>query len=131
MFLELPAGLKDLLTLPFPQSGDVFKDIPKRRQTMARRRREVGASQEGLAFRGEEQAHRPAAGTSEGHHRAHVDAIQIGAFFAIYFDIYEVRVHQCSCFWIFKGLVSHDVAPVASGITDAEEDGLALGFGAR
>ena len=63
--------------------------------------------------------------------RRHVDLIDVGAFFAVHFDIDEQVVHDLSDRRIFEALVRHDVAPVAGGIADREQNRLvgALGFG--
>jgi hypothetical protein len=61
--------------------------------------------------------------------RGHVDAIQVGTFFAIHFDVDEVLVHQRCGFRVFEGFVCHDMTPVASRIADAQKDGLVLSFG--
>ena len=59
----------------------------------------------------------------------HVDAVQVGAFFAVDLDVDEVLVHEGGDGFVLEGLVRHDVAPVAGGVADAEEDGLVLGAG--
>ncbi len=54
----------------------------------------------------------------------HVDAVDIGALFAIDLYIDEVLVHKTGGDRVFKTLVGHDMAPVAGGIADGQKNGL-------
>ena len=60
----------------------------------------------------------------------HVDGVQVGPLFAVDLDADEVLVHQGGGGLVLEGFVLHDVAPVAGGVADAEEDRLVLGAGA-
>ncbi len=62
---------------------------------------------------------------------AHVDGVDVGALLAVDLDVHEQLVHDLGRGGIFEALVGHHVTPVAGGVTDGEQDGLAgaLGFG--
>ena len=59
----------------------------------------------------------------------HVDAVEVGPFFAVDFDADEVRVHERGGFGVFETFLSHTVAPMTGAITDAQE--YRFVFGAR
>ena len=84
--------------------------------------RVVGAAIEGLEVRGEEDAHGPAARAGDGHHGLHVDAVQVRALLPVNLDAHEEAVHQFRDLRVLEGLALHDVAPVARGVADAQED---------
>jgi hypothetical protein len=52
----------------------------------------------------------------------HINAIDVGPFFAIDFDVHKLTVHNGRHFLAFERLVRHDVAPVASRVTDGKKD---------
>ena len=90
----------------------------------ARLQREVGAAPEGLGLGGEEHGERPAPLLAHEGERALVDGVEVGAFFAVQLDVDEELVHQRCRLIVLEALVGHDVAPVAGGIADREQDGL-------
>lgn len=90
-------------------------------------RREVGAAVYWLAVGGEPYVEGPAAAAGELLNEFHVDAIDVGAFFTVYFDADKVFVEVGRCVGIGEGLAIHDVAPVACGVADGDEDWFVLG----
>ena len=54
--------------------------------------------------------------------RAHIDPIQIRSFFAVEFDGDEIFVEEGGDFIIHERFAFHDVAPMAGGVADAEEN---------
>ena len=92
-------------------------------------RRVVGAAVKRLQVRGQEDAHGPAAGATDGDHGVHVDGVQVRAFLAVNLDADEEAVHDLRDSRVLERLALHDVAPVARGVADAEEDGLVLAGG--
>ena len=58
------------------------------------------------------------------HRGAHVDFVEVGTLFPVYFDRNEITVENRRDLLVFKALVLHDVAPVTGGITNAEKDEL-------
>ncbi len=96
---------------------------------VAGRGREVGAAEKRPSIGREEDGHGPAAMPGHGDDGVHVDAVEVGAFFAVYFDVDEMGVHGNGRFFIFKGFVGHHMAPVAGGVADTEQDGFVLCLG--
>ena len=107
---------------------DAMEQIAERGETVARRRREVGPAEEGgQVVGGQEHRERPAAGAArEQLVRDLVDLVEVRALLAVHLDVDEVFVHHPRGGLVLEGLVGHDVAPVAGGIADGEEDGPAL-----
>src|ERR1022692_2723726 len=56
----------------------------------------------------------------------HVDAVHVGALFAVHLDGHVMAVHQGGDLFVLEALALHDVAPVAGGVADGKEDGLVL-----
>ena len=56
--------------------------------------REIGAAEERLQIGREPDRHRPAAAAGGGLHEGHVDAVDVGALFAVDFDGDEVSVQE-------------------------------------
>ena len=92
--------------------------------------RKVRATVERLAVRREEDRHRPAAVAGEHLHGVHVDVVDVRAFLAVDLDADEVLVHHPRDVGVLERLAFHDVAPVAGGVADAEQDRLVLAPGA-
>ena len=59
--------------------------------------------------------------------------IDVGALFAVDLDVDEEFVHHRGSVGILEALMRHDMAPMAGGVADREQDGLVgpLGFGQR
>ncbi len=53
----------------------------------------------------------------------HIDLVYVGPFLAVHLHIDEQGIHHFRHIWIFKGLMRHDMAPVAGGITDGKQNG--------
>jgi len=90
---------------------------------------EVGAAVERLEVGRQENRHGPAAAAGHQLHRVHVDGVQIGPFFAVDLDRYEVLVHEGGHVVVLEDLVFHDVAPVTTRVADGQEDRLVLRAG--
>ena len=109
-----------------PDAADLLEDVDESGPSPPRGRRKVGAAVEGLQIRRQPDAHRPAARSGGRLHEGHVDAIDVGALLAVDLDGDEVLVeHRGDCV-VLERLVLHDVAPVARGVADGEEDRLVL-----
>jgi hypothetical protein len=98
---------------------------------MAVDRGEVRPTVEGFALGREEHRHRPAAVTGQDLDRLHVHVVDVGSLLAVYLHAHEVLVHECGGVRVLEGLPLHDVAPVAGGVPDGEEDWTVLGAGPR
>ena len=88
--------------------------------------REVGAAVVGHARWGEEGGQRPAPVAGHRLHGAHVDRVDIGPLLAVHLDVDEGSVHELCRLVVLEGLALHDVAPVACGVADRQEDGAVL-----
>ncbi len=51
-----------------------------------------------------------------------VDLVEIGPFFAVDLDVDEMLVHHPGGLGILEGFMGHDVAPVAGGVADGEQN---------
>ena len=89
--------------------------------------REVGAAPEGLGIGREEHGERPSALLAHERERALVNGVEVGALFPVHLDVDEEAVHQPRRLFVLEALVGHDMAPVAGGIADREQDRL-VGF---
>ena len=85
----------------------------------------------GTPVRREERVQRPAAGAGHRLHGVHVDRVDVRALLAVDLHADEVVVHDQRDVRVLEGLVLHDVAPVAGGVPDRDQDGLVLLPGAR
>ena len=117
----------------FPSRRDPFQDFSETRLTVSVFRREIGAADEWFQIGCEPDAHRPAAAAGRCLDEGHVNAIDVGPFFTIDFDVHKVAVHDRGGRFIFERFVRHDVAPVTGGVTNREEDRFVFpaGFGER
>ena len=123
MVKTILAALDDLVAAGVPGVGHAASTWGNDGRPWAADGREVGAAVERLAVgRQEDVMGQP---PLPGHrlHGAHVDAVQVGALFAIDLDADEQVVHELGRRLVLERLVLHDVAPVAGGVADGEEDG--------
>jgi len=118
VFAPLVVGVRD---------GD--EQLPESRQAVPRLGREVGAAEERLADRREENRHRPAAVPGHRHDGVHVERIEIRPFLPVDLDVDEALVHQRRSLLVLERLVRHHMAPVAGRVADREQDRLVLGAG--
>jgi len=106
--------------------ADALQDFPEGGHAMARRIREIGAREEGyMVVRCEKHGQGPAAVALRQQGMCGlVDPVEVGALLPVDLDIDEQAVHQGGGFRVLEGFVRHDMAPVAGGITDRQQDGL-------
>ena len=128
---QLCAFLQDLLPAVLPGGCNRRQKFRESRQSVRRDGREVGAAVKRLQGGGQEDRHGPATLAGHGGHGRHVQAVQVGTFLPVDLDADEMVVEQRGGGGILEGFVRHDVAPVAGGIADAQEDGFLFpdGFG--
>ena len=119
-----PASGADLVPPVLPGVGDRLEDHVPAREAPALLRREVRPSVEGHLVGGDERVEGPATVSRHGLHGVHVDRVDVGALLAIHLDAHEVAVHVRGDLGVLEGLALHDVAPVAGGVADAEQDRL-------
>ena len=123
---QLAGGMLDASAVLLPHAGELAEQIEEARLPPSRGRRKVGAPVERLQVRREEHRHRPSAGPRRRLHERHVDAVDVGPLLAIDLDRDEVAVQPPGNLLVHERLVLHDVAPVARGVADREEDGLVV-----
>ncbi len=85
-------------------------------------RREIGPAEERLALGRQPDAHRPAARLGQRLHGGHVDRVDVGPLLAVDLDADVVAVHEGGDLLVLERLPLHDVAPVAGGVADRQED---------
>ena len=107
--------------------------IDEARPAVARLVGEIGAAPERLGVGGEEHGQRPAAMLAKLVQRRHVDGVDVGTLLAVDLDVDEEVVHHLRGGVVLEALMGHDMAPMAGGIADREQDRLprALGLGER
>ena len=121
------ALLPDLLPPVLPDAGHALEHAEETWHAGAVGGREVGAAVEGNGVGGEEHRHRPAALAGHRLDGVHVDRVDVGALLPVDLDAHEVLVHVGGHRLVLEGLPLHDVAPVAGGVADGEQDRLVLG----
>src|ERR1035438_8817234 len=99
-------------------------------------RREVSAAEEGFEIRSEPDRHRPPTAAGGGLHEGHIDAVDVGPFFAVPLDRNVILVEPGGDLLVLERFPLHDVAPVARRIADRKENRLVLdreraGYGER
>ena len=109
-------GRVDLVAATRPRVGSDPQQIQQRVA------RQVGAAPERLAGRREQHGHRPAAAAGQGSGGCHVDGVDVGSFLTVDLDRDKSRLQGCRHRLVLEGLVRHDVAPVAGGVADRQED---------
>ena len=127
------AVLVDACRLFAEQPRDLAQHVDESRAAVARRLRKISAAPDRLAVGGEKHGQRPAALLAQMMQRRHVDLVDVGALLAIDFDVDEQLVHHRGGGGILEAFVRHDVAPVAGGVADRQQDRLvgALRLGQR
>ncbi len=110
-----------------PVGGDLVQQCAESRSTPAVFWGEVGACEKRVLVWGQEYSHGPASlAVIHGYCGLHVDFVQIGPFFSIDLDTHKVVVHQFGDGLVLERFPFHDMAPVAGGIADREQDGTIL-----
>ena len=104
-----------------------LEHLAEARQPVARLGREVRPAEERLAVGREEDGHRPAPVAGHRDHRVHVHRVDVRPLLAVDLDVHEALVHERRRLIVLERLVLHDVAPVAGGVPDREQDRPVLG----
>ncbi len=90
---------------------------------------EIGSGVKGFAVGCEPDAHRPAAVAGKRLRVGHVNLIDVGTLLAVHLDADVTCIERGGHVLVFEGFMFHDMAPVAGGVTDGEEDQLVLVLG--
>ena len=115
------AGGELVASVP-PGAVDRFQHLHESRAAVARLLREIGAAPERLGVRRQEHGERPAALLAGGAQCGHVDLVDVRPLLAIDLDVDVEPVHHLGDLVVFEALMRHDVAPVAGGVADGEQD---------
>ena len=121
--------LHDVVAVLLVGRADRVQDLRKARAAPARLGRVIGAAPEGLALGGEEHRQRPAALLAHQRQRVLIDRVEVGALLAIDLDVDEPLVHLRRDRRFLEAFMRHDMAPVAGGIADRQQNGLVFGLG--
>ena len=119
----------NLRAIVAPGLGDLAQNGGKAGAPIAILRRKIGAAEEWLQFRREPHRHGPAAGPGGGLHEGHVDAVDVGALFAVHLDGNVIAVEQGGNALVLERFALHHMAPVAGGIPHRKEDRLLVSAG--
>ena len=109
--------------------GEGQTEPPEAGASEAVLRREIGPPVKRDLIGSQKHGHGPAAASGGHLNVIHVEGIQVGPFLSIDLDVHEVGVHDFGDGFIFERLPLHDMAPVASRITDAEQNRLVFPLG--
>ena len=121
----------DVLAVVVPRRLHASQDLPKARHAVPWLVREIRAGIERLSVGRQEHGHRPTASTRHRGRRLHVDAVDVGPLFSVDLHVDEVRVHLGCGGLVLERLVGHHVAPMASGVANAQQNRLVLCLGER
>jgi hypothetical protein len=127
-FLELrdhfATGLHNFIVFVLPGGGDALEDGAESGLTVAAVGSEICSTEKRSAVRRQKNGHGPTAAAGGGLHVGHVNVVDIRTLFAVYFYRDEGAVQNFGDLIVLKRFALHDVAPMARGITDGEEDWL-------
>src|SRR5436190_23081456 len=109
-----------------PKLLNLLEHLEKAWSSVARVGRKISSAEKWPEFGCEEGIEGPATLAGGGLNESHVNFVDIRPFLAIDFDADEVFVEKFCNVFALEGFTFHDVAPMASGITDAYEDRFVL-----
>ena len=120
-------GLReDLLPLAEPRLAERLHDAAERGHAVALDGREVRPGVEGAPVGRAEDRHGPTARPGQGLGGRHVDGVEVGPLLPVDLDRDEPLGQVGRRRRVLEALVGHDVAPVARGVADGDEDRLVL-----
>ena len=128
--MEVVGRVEDFGAVVLPDLGDLLEDLQEAGAAEFALGRKVGAGVEGFEVGGEETVEGPPSLAGHGLNGGHVYFVNVGALFAIHFDADKVGVEEGGDGAVLEGFAFHDVAPVAGGVADTEENGFVFRFGA-
>ena len=125
-FSNICCGSDEVGLLRFPEFDNALQQLPKAHPSVFGRGWEIRAAVKRLEFGCQENVQGPAAGAGGGLNETHVNLVDIGSFLPVDLDIDEMLVEVCGCGFILERLAFHHMAPMASGIANAQEDRFVL-----
>ena len=124
--------LADLLAALAVELRHALEQLRKSRQVMARLLGKISPAEKGRAVGRQEHGERPAARALRDHLvRKLIDLVEVRTLFAVHLDVDEQPVHHRGDGGVLERLVRHDMAPVAGGVADRQQDRPVLGARAR
>lgn len=120
---DLHRHVRHLLPPTRPRVMDAFEHLTEGRHALTRPGREVGAEVERFPLRRHEHRHGPAALAGRGLHGLHIDSVHIRTLLTVDLHADEVLVQVRGGALVLEGLLRHDVTPVASAVSHAQENG--------
>ena len=90
---------------------------------------EIGSRPEGLLLRGQQHREGPAAGAGLGDTGCHIDRIHVRPLLPVHLDGEKGPVDRLCHRFVLKRFVRHDMAPVAGGVSNAQQHRLILPAG--
>src|SRR5439155_18973941 len=85
-------------------------------------RRKIRATVEGLLLRREEHRQWPTSLARQHLHNVLVNVVEIRTFFTVHLDAHKVLIHHGRDALVLEGLMFHDMAPVARGVANGEQE---------
>src|SRR5262249_1416986 len=85
-------------------------------------RRKIRATVEGLLLRRQEHRQWPASLARQHLHDVLVNVVEVRTLFAVYLDAHKVLIHDSRNAFVLEGLMFHDMAPVARGVANREQE---------
>ena len=116
----------DLLFLVSVLLPSLPQHFAESRLVVAGNRRKIRTSHIGLLIRRQKQVQRPSPLPVHDDQGVHVNSIDFRPLLPVDFDVHESFVHQTGKVSVVETFAGHDMAPVACGIPDAQENGLVL-----
>src|SRR5262249_53706147 len=84
-------------------------------------RRKICTTVEGVLLWREEHRQRPATLARQHLYDVLINVVEVRTLFAVHFDAHKVLIHEGRDALVLKGLVFHDMAPVARGVANGEQ----------
>ena len=109
-----------------PQPGYLRQKLNKSRLAVAAAFWKICPREKGLLLRSHDDRERPAARAVNGLAHGHIHRVDIRPLLAVYLNAHIAAVEDIRRLRVLKGLVRHNMAPVAGGIAYAQEHRLIL-----
>ena len=119
-------GRGDFIFSFLPELADLLEQLEKAWPAVTRIRRKISAAEKRLQIRREKDIHRPAAAAGRGLHERHVNLVHVRPLLAVHLDADKMFVEKSADPLVLERLAFHHMAPVAGGITDAQENRFVL-----